>query len=281
MLAALKIVFGVVVYRLRKLEMANLAGAVSIALALHLPWLEVGYRTAFAFLLNVLVYLNNDYHDIGTDLRSTDKDAEKSRFFAEHLRAALLAQWMLVAILVGLALVLDRGLLVALVAGGGSCILYSAKLKHTPGWDIVAMMVWGAGMPLCGSPLDNMLGFCLALQLGFFSGVFESVQVMRDADQDALEGLRTTGVVLGKARTLLLARALMIVASAYALLVLHPLAAAITAGTLILPFAPDRVEQYWTRIKMVYGVAWLALCGFVYLYGHSQGLLVTIGRAAS
>jgi 4-hydroxybenzoate polyprenyltransferase len=281
MLAGLQIVIGVVVYRLRKLEMANLAGAVSIALALHLPWLEVGYRTAFAFLLNVLVYLNNDYHDIGTDLRSTDKDAHKSRFFAEHMRAALVAQWVLVAILAAAALLIDRGLLVALVAGGGSCILYSAKLKHLPGWDIIAMMIWGAAMPLCGSPLDSTLGLCLALQLGLFSGVFESVQVMRDADQDALEGLRTTGVVLGKARTLVLARAIMVASSVYALLVLHPLAALIGAGTLVLPFAPDQVERYWTRIKMVYGVAWLALCGFVYLYGHSQGLLVSIGRAPS
>jgi 4-hydroxybenzoate polyprenyltransferase len=280
MLAGVKIVFDVVVYRLRKLEMANLAAAVSIAMVLHLGWLEVAYRTLFAFVLNILVYLNNDYLDIGTDLRSTDKDAKKARFLSEHLRAALVAQWVLVGLLAAAALVRDRGLLVALVAGGGSCVWYSAKLKQRPYLDILAMMVWGAAMPLCGAPLDSALGFCLALQLGLFSGVFESVQVLRDADQDALEGVRTTAVVLGKARTLALARILMVASSAYALLILHPIAAAVSAAALLLPFAPDRVERYWTRVKLTYGVAWLVLCGYVYLYGHSSGVLWSIGKAA-
>ena len=63
-LAALRIVAAVVGYRLRKLEMANLVAALSIAIALRLPWPEVAYRTAFAFFLNALVYLNNDYIDV-------------------------------------------------------------------------------------------------------------------------------------------------------------------------------------------------------------------------
>ncbi len=280
MLAGLKIVIGVVVYRLRKLEMANLAGAVSIAIALRLPWLEVGYRTAFAFVLNVLVYLNNDYHDIQTDLRSSDKDAHKARFLAEHMRAAVGAQWILLALLVAAGLAHDRGLLLALFAGGGSCVWYSARLKRRPGWDIVAMMIWGATMPLCGSPIENVLGLALVLQLGLFSGVFETVQVMRDAEQDAAEGLRTTGVVLGQPRTRVLARVLMLVSSVYALLVMHPLAAVISACTLLLPFVPDRVERYWTQIKLVYGVAWLVLCVWVYLYGHSAGLLGSVWPVA-
>jgi len=279
MLAGFKIVYDVVAYRLRKLEMANLAGAVAISLALRLSWFEVFYRTAFAFVLNVLVYLNNDYHDVGSDLRSADKDNAKARFLHDHLGEAAAAQWGLVAVLVGMAVLLDRGLFVALVSGGGMCLLYSWKLKRMPGWDIVAMVVWGLAMPLCGSPIDSLLGICMALQLGLFSGVFETVQVMRDADEDARDGVRTTGVALGKARSLVLARLIMIASSAYMLLVLQPIAAAVSAVTLALPLSGDRVERYWTRIKLVYGVAWLVICGYVFASGHSSGLLTSIGNA--
>lgn len=280
MLSGLKIVIEVVAYRLRKLEMANLAAAVAIAVALGLGPIEVAWRTLFAFLLNVLVYLNNDYLDVGMDLHSTGKDAEKTKYLAEHLRAALVAQLVLSAVLVAFALALDPGLLIALVIGGGICIVYSAYLKRTPFMDIPAMMIWGLGMPLCGVPWRNVLGWCMALQLGWFSGVFESIQVMRDADDDALEGVRTTGVVLGKERTLLLARVLMIVSTAYAALVLQPLAAAVTAVALVLPFSPDKVARYWTQVKLVYGIAWLVICAWVFVYGKSAGLVFSLDRNA-
>jgi 4-hydroxybenzoate polyprenyltransferase len=278
--AALKIVVGVVVYRLRKLEMANLAGAASIAVALNLPILEIGFRTLFAFFLNALVYLNNDYLDIELDLSSSDKDAQKSRYLKDNLRAALWAQWLMLGMLAVAAVAYDIGLLVPLIAGGGICAWYSAVLKRRPYVDILAMVIWGLTMPLCGSPVQSVLGFCLALQLGLFSGVFETVQVMRDSDEDAQEGVRTTGVVLGKARALWLARALMVLCSGYALCVLQPIAAAISALALALPFRPDRVEQYWTRVKLVYGVAWLFTCAWVFFTGHSDGLLISLDRGA-
>lgn len=280
MLAAIEIIAGVVLYRLRKLEMANLAGAVTIAVALRLPWIDVLCRTFFAFVLNVLVYLNNDYVDIGLDLRSADKDAHKTGFLAAHLRAAFWLQWALLALLFAAALVYDRGLLAPLIAGGGICLWYSVDLKGRPYLDIPAMMLWGMMMPLCGAPVTSILGLCLAMQLGLFSGVFETIQVMRDADQDAAEGVRTTGVVLGKARASWLTRGLMLVCSIYALLVAEPLAAIISALALLIPLSSQHVERYWTHVKLVYGVAWLVLCGRVLLEGHSAGLLWSVSRAA-
>jgi 4-hydroxybenzoate polyprenyltransferase len=280
MLSALKIVAQVVVYRLRKLEMANLAAAGSIAVALHLSLLDIAFRTAFAFFLNALVYLNNDYLDIDLDLSSADKDAHKSRFLKDNLRAALWAQWVMVGVLFAAALAYDIGLLVPLVAGGGICFWYSAQLKRRPYVDILAMMIWGVTMPMCGSPVQSALGWCMALQLGLFSNVFETIQVMRDSDEDAAEGVRTTSVVLGKPRTLLLARALMVLCSVYALLVLHPIAAAITAVALFLSFPADRIESYWTRVKLVYGIAWLAICAWVFFTGGSDGLLWSLDRTA-
>lgn len=273
MLAALRIIGSVVAYRIRKLEMANLAGAGSIAVALQLPIGDIVFRTAFCFVLNALVYLNNDYIDIQIDLNSADKDAEKSRYLAQNKRAALHAQLGLVGLLFAAALVYDLGLLVPLVLGGGICWWYSAQLKHRPGWDIVAMIIWGVTMPLCGSPVTHPVGLFMALQLGLFSGVFETIQVMRDADEDAEEGVRTTGVVLGKKRTHQLARLQMLGCTAYALLFMQPWAAGVSLFALVLPFSDHNIEQYWTRVKLVYGVSWLVICGWVFFYGQRAGLL--------
>jgi 4-hydroxybenzoate polyprenyltransferase len=278
--AAFKIVSDVLIFRLRKLEMANLAAASSIAFALGLPIGAVVWRTLFALVLNVLVYLNNDYIDVAVDLQSSNKDNEKSRFLHDNIRAALLAQLSLLALLATAAFLFDHGLLVPLFAGGGVCLWYSAQLKRLPIADVMAMIIWGVTMPLCGVPLAEMLGLggMLALQLGLFSGVFECIQVMRDADADALEGLRTTGVVLGQKRTLLLTRVLMVSSTAYALVALQPIAALVSAVALLVPFKQNQQEAYWTRVKMIYGVSWLVICGFVYFTGQSSGLIWSIGR---
>jgi 4-hydroxybenzoate polyprenyltransferase len=278
---ALKIVAGTVSYRIRKLEMANLAAAGSIAVALQLNWLDIAVRTIFAFLLNALVYLNNDYIDVDVDMKSPDKDTTKARFLFANLRAALWAQLMMAGALALGAFVYDIGLLVPLIAGGGICWWYSAHLKRVPFMDIFAMMIWGLTMPLCGSPTTSALGWALATQLALFSGVFESIQVMRDADEDVKEGVRTTGVALGKARTLLLARIIMVGCTVYAALVLHPIAAVVSAAALLVPFAPDRIERYWTHVKLVYGVTWLFICAWVFFKGESSGLLWSISRALS
>jgi 4-hydroxybenzoate polyprenyltransferase len=281
MLAAARIVFDVLVFRLRKLEMANAVAAASIAVALRLEIGEIVYRTLFALLLNAFVYLNNDYIDIKVDLAASDKDQTKSRFLAEHMREGLLAQWSLVGLLVIGALVHDATLLIPLIAGGGVCVLYSAKLKQQPYLDVLAMAVWGVTMPLCGVPADSLVGFAMALQLGLFSGVFEAIQVMRDADEDAVQGLRTTGTVLGKKRTLRLAKTLMVVVSVYALLVMHPLAAVLSLPALFIPFDDKQIERYWTRVKMVYGLAWLLICAWVFFYGTTSGVLYAFPRSAT
>jgi len=272
--AALKVIAATVAYRVRKLEMANLAAAVSIALALKLPFVDVIVRALFAFVLNALVYLNNDYIDIQIDLSSADKDRTKARYLAAHKTAALVAQWTLVALLVAVSVVHDLGLLVPLLAGGGVCWWYSAQLKHRPYLDIAAMIVWGITMPLCGTPVDHPVGLWMALQLGLFSGVFESIQVVRDADEDAQEGVRTTAVVLGKKRTMHLARALMMASSAYAAAFLQPWAAAVSLLAFCVPFREHAVEQYWTRVKLIYGVSWVVICAAVFLTGQRSGWAV-------
>jgi 4-hydroxybenzoate polyprenyltransferase len=272
--AAVKIVADVLAYRLRNLEMANLAGAISISVSLHLPWTDVAARALFAVGLNVLVYLNNDYMDVDLDLASADKDIEKTRFLADHRGAALFAQLAVAGLLGAMAWAYEPGLFVPLVAGGGICWIYSAVLKRLPFLDMLAIMIWGLTMPLTGVPLDSALGWAMAVQLGLFAGVFESIQVIRDADEDAgVEGVRTTGVVLGQRRTLALARGLMLLCCVYTAAVMHPLASVILAGAVLVPVTPEHIERSWTRVKLVYGVSWLLVCAWVYFVGKSAGLL--------
>ena len=267
--AALRIVYDVVAFRVRKLEMANLAGALAIMVVLRLPLSDAWVRATFAALLNVLVYLNNDYHDVAIDARAPGKDAAKARFLADHLGAALRAQWILLAALCGLAVLCSPGLLLVLLAGGGTCWLYSAFFKHMPGLDVAAMAVWGVAMPLCGSPLDQPLGIALAGQLGLFSAVFETIQVVRDRESDQQQGVRTTAVVLGARGAFMLARGLMLLAAGYGALMLHPVAGAVAAAALLLPMREGEREaqQLWTRVKLIYGVAWLLACGLLFARG--------------
>ncbi len=275
MLVALRILADVIVFRLRRLEMANLAGAVAIMFVLRLPPSEALLRTAFAFLLNALVYLNNDYLDVAVDAQTPDKDARKVAYLQAHLGTARALQWALGAVLLVLA-AQASGLWLGLLLGGGVCILYSAWLKHMPALDIAAMAVWGFAMPLCGTPLHSALGLLLAAQLGLMSAVFEAIQVIRDHDADRAAGVRTSAVALGTEKTLLLARGLMVLGALYAALVLHPIAGAIAALALLVPLAGGRADAYWTRIKLVYGVAWLWTCGVTFMTQSSHGLWLAV-----
>jgi 4-hydroxybenzoate polyprenyltransferase len=262
----------VATYRLRRLEMANMGGALVIMLALRLPPDEVAVRLAFAFLLNLLVYLNNDYHDLAADLRSPSRDDTKTRYLRDHRAAAVGAQLGLLAALVALALAWDVGLLLPLLFGGGVCWLYSARLKHVPCADIPAMAVWGAAMLTVAFPPAHALGWALALQLGLFSAVFETIQVIRDHDADARTGVRTTAVALGVPRTLLLARALLAVAALGAALAVHPLAAVPPLLGAFLPLG--RPDRYWNQIRLLTGLAFLLAAAWVFLHGTTAGLLL-------
>lgn len=217
MRAELQILADVASYRLRRLEMANLGGAGAIAVALHLPAAEIGARLGFGLLLNLLVYLNNDYVDGDADLRAEGREHDKTAFLMAHRAAALRAQLGLLAVLAAIALWFGGGLWIPLWLGGGVCWAYSVVLKRRPAADVLAMMAWGVAMPMVGVP-PALLGDALPLLLllGLFSGVFESVQVVRDVDDDRARGVRTTAVVWGRGSTLLLARAIAGLAAVHA-----------------------------------------------------------------
>jgi len=268
---ALVILRDVAVFRLRRFEMANIAGALAIAVACHLSWVEIGFRGLFAFLLNLLVYLNNDWYDLQDDLASSGKDQVKNAYLAEHPRAAVVAQLGLLAVLFVLALVWGGGLLIALIAGGGVCWAYSAGLKRVPVFDVLAMIAWGATMPLVGLAPGHPEGWLLLGLLGLFSGVFETIQVIRDHDEDAAARVRTTAVVLGVARARVLVRVLMIVAGIYVGVAFSGWLAPLPMLAVLIPIELDRLDRYWNRVRVTLGLTMLIATGLVYL-GWAGGL---------
>ncbi|MBK8260680.1 MAG: UbiA family prenyltransferase [Nannocystis sp.] len=276
--AALRIVRDVAVFRLRRLEMANLAGAAAVAAAVGLPGPEIAGRLGFGALLNLLVYLNNDYMDVDADLASTTRAPAMTRFLAEHRGAAALAQVGLLGLLVVIAGLWRPSLLVPLIAGGGICWAYSARLKRLPGLDVAAMVAWGVAMSLVGAPLAEPLAWALVLQLGLFSGVFEAIQVLRDRQEDAAAGVRTTAVALGERRTQGLIRGLLAASGLYACLVIHPAAGAPALLAMALPLEVRAIPRYWTQVRAALGLTLLGEAGFVAIYGETAGLLLRVGR---
>ncbi|MBW2704618.1 MAG: UbiA prenyltransferase family protein [Deltaproteobacteria bacterium] len=256
--------------------MANLVAAGSIMVALQLPLHDIGTRLLFGFLLNLLVYLNNDFCDVDQDITSAKKGIERALYLKQHIKAAVGAQISILVVLTGLGVFYSYGLLIALVAGGGICWLYSRKLKRMPYLDVAAMILAGGLVPIVAFPLDSVLGWALVLALAIFSGCFESIQVMRDHDEDLASKVRTTAVRLGIPATMWMLRFFVIIAATYCTAVLNRYAGPVILLALFIPLDRTAVEQYWNRIRMITGVAWLGILVWIFLYGMSDGLLVSI-----
>jgi 4-hydroxybenzoate polyprenyltransferase len=278
---ALKILVDVAIFRLKKLEMANVFTAVAIMLALGLEWTDMGVRFGFGLLLNLLAYLTNDYCDVDQDLESPNKDHAKCRYLKEHMGAAVGAQVALAVFLALVALAWSPGLLAPLVFGAGICWIYSWKLKRIPYVDVLAMIAWGVAMPMVGWPLDRALGWLLVFQAALFSACFESIQVIRDHDEDLAKGVRTTAVRLGIPATKILLRAFMVLSAAYAALFLHRWIGLALLACLFLPLDPKRAAVYWTRQRLIMGVVYLALIGWIWWAGSADGWLLSLDSGAT
>jgi 4-hydroxybenzoate polyprenyltransferase len=272
--AALKIVLDVLRFRLRRLEMTNLAAAALLMVVFGLGAGEMAGRLAFGLGLNVLVYLNNDFHDVDDDLAG-GRDNEKTSFLEAHMGAAVIAQIVLLVALAAAAVAWNTELLVPLVAGGGICWLYSARLKRVPGLDVVAMTIWGAAMPMVGVPLDAPAGWLLVAQLGLFSAVYEHIQVLRDREADAQRGNRTLAVAIGEGRTRISLRLAILLAGAFAVTCVSIWAAIPIALALLLPVSTD-VSAYWNRMRVALGLALLVECATVYQTGATAGLVLQL-----
>lgn len=270
--AAFIILGQVLVYRLRRLEMANWVAVVAILAALRTPLDDFLVRALFAGVLNLLAYTTNDYCDLERDLAS-GRNPRATEFLRDHRPAALAAQWGLVAGLGLLAWVWDPELLLAGALGAGICWIYTARFKAVPYADVLAMTAWGMAMTLPAISLNSEMGWALVVQMGLFSSVFETIQVLRDRREDAAISVATTAVVLGERRALFLLRGLMVLASLYGACVVQSYLGLIPLAAVLLPWRSDDVARYWTRVRLIFGVGWLAQLGWVWLNGSLGGWL--------
>lgn len=263
----LKILRDVASYRLRRLEMANLAGAGAIMLALRLAPAEIAVRIAFGALLNLLVYLNNDWCDREDDAVAAAREQDKTSFLREHPGAAVRAQLWLAGLLAGFAAMWGGGLGRAFVLGAGICWAYSAWLKRRPFVDVLAMTAWGLAMPMIAVPPGAAAGWPLLVQLALFSGAFETIQVVRDYDEDRARGVQTTAVVLGPTLTQRLTRLLCLLAAIWAGAAFHPLFALPALVASAMPMPPEHATRTWNRLRVLFGLVLVAECAFVWSGG--------------
>lgn len=263
--AVSKIIADAVWYRLRRLEMANLAGIASIAVAMRLPWPEVVHRAGFGLLINAIVYLHNDVVDVAADLRADNRHRHATRFLYDHRKAGHTALGVLAASAAIVGAWGGPGLLACGALGAGLGVVYSRWLKRKAGWDLVSMALWGGAMVSIGFPAHRGLGWLLAGHLALVSAVFEALQVVRDHDSDRGAGIRTAAVALGVERVRSVARVAMTLNALYCGLFLHPALAALALGALACPIRVAWADTDWRRIKAVYGVTWLAACGLLYV----------------
>jgi 4-hydroxybenzoate polyprenyltransferase len=275
---ALRILRDVAVYRIRKREMANLASSLTIMLALGLKTNDVLVRFAFATALNLAVYLVNDLYDIEVDRISAAKDFQKTEFLEQHRRSGWLALLFPIAFMIAAGLWWSWQILVTLVVAGTVCFFYSARAKRMAFVDLPTILVCGVAGSMVAFPLDRALGWYLAGLLGCFAACFQTVQMVRDHDDDALSGLRTTAVALGTRATILLQRGLLLGSAVYASLVLHRWIGLGMLLTVLLPFHPSKAERHWNRIRLALGLAWLVIVVYVLWTGSSDGLLIQMDR---
>lgn len=265
---ALRILFDVAVYRLRKREAGNLVTAMTLALALRQSALSLGFRLLFGLALNLWVYLVNDCFDVGVDLRAPGRDKERTRFLAANMGVA----WSVVA---GLGLTLavlgglhSAGLLVAFVGTAAVIVAYSGWLKHRPVLDLLSMGAWGVTMGLVGFPLSSQVGWRFAGLLALLCMVTEAVQVLRDERSDRASDVHTTAVVLGSGLTVLLARGLIALSAVYACVMLHPWVGLGLLPALAVPLREKDIDRAWDALRVLFGLTWLALLAAYWLTGR-------------
>ena len=85
---------------------------------------------------------------------------------------------------------------------------------------------------------------------------------------------------LGIPATRIILRVFMVAVAAYAVLVLHRWIGVALLAALLVPLDPSRADRYWNHIRLIMGLGWLAILGWVYWTGAADGLLGAIDRSA-
>jgi 4-hydroxybenzoate polyprenyltransferase len=269
-----KLIADVVIYRIKKREMANLFASISLMLLSSFPISEMAIRVFYGLCLNALVYFVNDYYDVEIDLQNPKRDRERVLFLSNHRFHALFSLFFLFFLLFLWALFYSKGLFIPLMGGVITCWLYSSWLKKVPIADIVSMALWGGIMSTTGIKPDSTHGWLLIAQLALFSACFESVQTIRDRLGDKSAGIKTTAVFLGITGARNLTKVLICLSSVYAILFLHRiLGFFIAVPAFFLPIEQEKTEIFWNRIRVIFGLTWLAMILHFYIDKSTFGFI--------
>jgi 4-hydroxybenzoate polyprenyltransferase len=220
-------------------------------------------------LLNIFVYLINDYCDIELDLASPDRRRSQVEFLAANRPAAMGAMVVLRALLLALSaghLYLWKTWLLPIAVTSSSIVIivYSAWLKHYPIWDVVLMVVAGATGTIIGVG-EWQIGWRLVVILALFCGCIEVIQTIRDEPVDRSRGVRTTAVLLGPKRAAWIFRLMMFGAALHGIFVIGSYFSAALLVLVALPFTPQKASRSWDMVRILAGTVWLALMIQLYL----------------
>ena len=263
-----RIIADTAAYRLKKREAGNLVTSITLAVAIGLSAGDVAHRLLFGIVLNLFVYLVNDCFDVEVDAHAEGRDRARTQFLATHLASGVASTIVLALICAVIAALHSRALLLVLAINIVVIIAYSRVLKRTPLLDLLCMAAWGASMALVGAPLDNPNALRLVGLLALLCIVTEGVQVIRDVDSDRSAGIRTTAVALGVPTTALITKVCAVLAALYATLAVHRFLGPILFLAVVPRLDTEHASRTWDRLRILFGVTWLAIMAYLYLTGR-------------
>ncbi len=253
-----KLLRDAIVDRLKRMEANSLVTNFLLLAAFHFPFADFAARMLVTFVLNTLVYFINDFIDVEIDLAADNKDKTKALYIQRHRKTAFALIVCLSAALILSTLFYSRSVCFGVILALWVIFLYTDYFKNMPFLDVFGCFIWGVAMAWAAIPDFSAQGVRLILLIGLFTACFEIVQCVKDYEFDKKFQLRTTPIVIGIPNAFLLLRALLVAAALYTVFVLR-----FKMGfLLLLPilFRPDqRMETYWMKLRVVFGVVWLAL----------------------
>ena len=265
--APLRIIAETLWYRARRREGNNFLTTLSLMAALKLTWPDFLYRGGFALLLNIYVYLINDYCDVEIDIASADKDRGKTVFLKENRKAAKTALFFMAFVLVVGGILHSPLLFICFLANTFIVYSYSAWFKRMPYLDVIAMVICGITMSLAAIPQNSAIAYRYLVVLGLICSAFEVVQIIRDEPEDRLAGIRTTAVRLGLFRARLIFVFLAILAAVYAYFIIHSLAGLLFLAAAAVPLSSKNASRAWDILRLIFGTAWLLMMAELWARG--------------
>ena len=259
-----------IVDRLKRREANSLATNLMLLLAFHahFHFLDIAFRMAVTFALNVLVYFINDFIDVEIDLANEAKDHRKALYIKKHKRTAFALIVCASAATLILTLSYSRSVCFGVILALLVIFLYTDYFKNMAYFDVLGCFLWGVAMAWPAIPDFSWSGIKLILLIGIFTASFEIVQCIKDYDADSQYDLKTTPIVIGIPASFRLLKAVYIVAAVYTMIVLG----AWYGIFLLVPIWFDTNEEmdaYWMKLRIVYGLFWVVLMIRVFFWGDA------------